>query len=173
MAEGSGSVGKPRHPKKPGPCKDWILYSTSPVPSKYKSLMKVSQSCHYCKRSESSEHGGSENGEPPICSDQEQSLNTVPGRCTWGSWDGGLATRQLFQSVSSPLSLSSYASARPAGEGFGGRIDPPATQPSWGHCPWAQPSPAPILARAQWVSARLAQAPVPGREAPSRRLCIL
>ena len=51
--------------------------------------------------------------------------------------------QQLFQSLSSPQSLSGPVPARLAGGGFRRRIDPPATQPSWGHRPWARPSPHP------------------------------
>lgn len=34
VTEGSGRVGNLRHPRKPGPCKDWTLDGTSPVPGK-------------------------------------------------------------------------------------------------------------------------------------------
>lgn len=71
-----------------------------------------------------------------------------------------------FQGASAPPSLSSSVPPRLAGQDFG-RRSIPATQPSWGHCVRA-PSPAPTLARAQRVSARLAQAPVPGKRGSKR-----
>ena len=89
-------------------------------------------------------------------------MSAVSGRCAQGSrGEGPPALQGDSPRCQLPSEPGQFCSCKMAGEGFRRRRGPPATQPSWGHCVHAF-SPAPALARAQRVSARLAQAPVLG-----------